>query len=206
MAKYYMLNKPLDYITARRDPRCKAVMDLFPEEFRDILFPVGRLDKDTEGLLLITDDGALNHYLLSPENRIEKTYLFYAVGQIDDEKLSHLEYGARVFPGKDSVTLPARVNILGTTTVGEIAGLLPAEYESLARRKPQKVVTYGEVTVTEGKKHQVKHMIAYAGGKIVYLKRLAMGGLKLDENLKSGEYRSLMSDEILLIQNRTENV
>lgn len=206
MKKYYMLNKPMDYITARRDPRHKTVMDLFPEELRDKLFPVGRLDKDTEGLLLVTNDGELNHLLLSPENHIDKKYLFYATGQIDTERLLHLTGGAQVFPGKEYVTAPAVVKILGNATLGEIADSLPSEFAGVARKKPHKPVLYGEVTITEGKKHQVKHMIAYAGGKVVYLKRLSMGALLLDEALGSGQYRILTDLEISILKKRTENV
>ena len=206
MATYYMLHKPMGYITARRDPRHKTVMDLFPEELRDRLFPVGRLDKDTEGLLLVTDDGALNHLLLSPENHISKTYLFYAVGEIDAEKLSHLTDGAQVFPGKEYTTAPAKVNILEHKNLGEISYLLPPEYAALARKKPNKLVTVGEITVTEGKKHQVKRMVAYTGGEVVYLKRLSMGELTLDDNLERGSYRGLTEEEINMLKNRTENV
>ena len=206
MSVYYMLNKPMGYITARRDSRHKTVMDLFPEEMRDKLFPVGRLDKDTEGMLIITDDGALNHLLLSPENHIEKKYLFYAIGEIDFEKLSHLERGAQVFPGKDYVTSPANVKILGDATLGDIIAILPTEYVTVAKKKPQKQVIFGEVAITEGKKHQVKRMIAYAGGKVIYLKRLSMGALELDESLGKGQYRALTENEISILKNRTENV
>ena len=206
MSLYFMLNKPMGYITARRDDRQSTVMDLFPDELRDRVFPVGRLDKDTEGLLLVTDDGRLNHDLLTPEHHIEKTYLFYAIGDIDREKLSRLERGAEVFPTNDYVTSPARVKIVGETSLEKISDLLPPMYISLSRRKPGASVTIGEITITEGKKHQVKHMVAYAGGRIVYLKRIAMGALLLDEELPKGEYRPLSNEEISLLKNRTENV
>ena len=206
MAEYYMLNKPMGYITACRDERRKTVMDLFPPEMRDGFFPVGRLDKDTEGLLLITDDGRLNHSLLSPENHVVKTYLFYAVGDIDVERFSQLEEGAKVFPGKDYTTSPAMVKILGRKTIGEIIDLLPSSYASLARRKPDKFVIFGEITITEGKKHQVKHMVAYAGGKVIYLKRVAMGSLTLDASLEKGCYRPLTEYELEKLKNKAENV
>ena len=201
-----MLNKPMGYITARRDARHKTVMDLFPEDMRDRLFPVGRLDKDTEGLLLVTDDGALNHELLTPESHIEKTYLFYAIGEIDAERFSHLSEGAEVFPGKEYVTAPASVTILATQTLGDIKDLLPPEYASMARKKPWRSVTFGKIIITEGKKHQVKHMVAYAGGEVVYLKRVAMGKLTLDEDVPKGSYRPLTDMEVALLKNRTENV
>lgn len=205
MASYYMLNKPMGYITARRDPRHRTVMDLFPERFRDVLFPVGRLDKDTEGLLLVTDDGTLNHRLLSPESHIDKTYIFYAIGDIDTTRFSHLSDGAEVFPGKDLLTAPARVKLIKKMKLGEIKELLPPEYTSMASKKPERTVTFGEVTITEGKKHQVKHMVAYAGGEVVYLKRVAVGKLKLDDSLPKGSYRSLTAEEVSLLKNRTEN-
>lgn len=200
-----MLNKPMGYITARRDARHKTVMDLFPEAFRDRLFPVGRLDKDTEGLLLITDDGALNHSLLTPESHIAKTYVFYAIGEIDIERFYKLSDGAYVFPGKDYITAPAKVTILGKSTLSEIRDLLPPEFSAMAFKKPARTVTFGEIIITEGKKHQVKHMVAYAGGEVVYLKRVAMGNLFLDGNLAKGSYRPLTEEEIVLLKNRTEN-
>ena len=206
MATYYMLNKPMGYITARRDARHKTVMDLFPEQLRDVLFPVGRLDKDTVGLLLITDDGALNYELLNPESHIDKTYVFYAIGEIDERRFAELSDGAVVFPGKDVVTAPARVRVLSECTLSDIKDILPPNYEAMARKKSGRRVTVGEVTITEGKKHQVKRMIAYAGGEVVYLERVAMGKLVLDENLPRGSYRPLTEEEILLLKNRTENV
>ena len=205
MSKYFMLNKPMGYITARSDPRHKTVSELFPEELRDKIFPIGRLDKDTEGLLLFTDDGMLNHMLLTPENHIDKTYVFYAVGDIDRERFSHLSLGAEVFPGKDRITAPASVKIIGETTVEDISDILPPEFLHLARKKPHTRVTVGEIIITEGKKHQVKHMVAYAGGKVVYLKRIAMGKLTLDETLEKGSYRPLREDEIFLLKTKAEN-
>lgn len=206
MAKYFMLNKPMGCITARSDPRHRTVSELFPEELRDEIFPVGRLDKDTEGLLIFTDDGMLNHKLLSPENHIDKTYLFYAIGNVDRERFFELARGAEVFPGKDRITSPAVVKIIGETNIEHISAILPPEFSPLARKKPKTLVTIGEITITEGKKHQVKHMVAYAGGKVVYLKRLAMGKLSLDEALEKGSYRPLSDEEISLLKNRTENV
>ena len=206
MAAYYMLNKPMGYITARRDARHKTVMDLFPEELRDKIFPVGRLDKDTEGFLLVTDDGALNHELLTPESHIDKKYLFYAIGVVDENRFSKLSEGAEVFPGKDYITAPAKACILGKSTLSEIRELLSPQYESMARKKPERQVTFGEVTITEGKKHQVKRMVAYAGGEVVYLKRVAIGKLTLDDTLPKGSYRALTDEEISILKNRTENV
>lgn len=206
MSRYFMLNKPMGYITARRDARHRTVMELFPDELRDKMFPVGRLDKDTEGLLLVTDDGALNHELLTPESHVDKTYLFYAVGDINRERLSDLEVGAEVFPTNDYITSPAKVKIIEESRLEDISDILPSMYRSLVRKKPHTRVTVGQITITEGKKHQVKHMVAYAGGKVVYLRRISIGKLTLDESLEKGKYRELYDDEVLLLKNRTENV
>ena len=206
MSVYYMFNKPMGYITARTDARHMTVMDLFPEELRNTVFPVGRLDKDTEGLLLVTDDGELTYKLLTPESHVEKTYLFYSIGTFDKEKLSHLTDGAEVFPTKDYISAPATVKILDTTTLAFVKDVLPARYKQMAQKKPHREVTIGEITITEGKKHQVKHMVAYAGGEVVYLKRVAIGCLKLDESLEKGSYRPLTEAELSILKNITEDV
>ena len=111
MPRYFMFHKPKGAVTARRDDRHKTVMDYFPEEDRDILFPVGRLDKDTEGFLIVTDDGMFTYRLLSPESHIEKTYFFYALGIPDEKKLSELQGGVSIYRNRDDKTAPAKINI-----------------------------------------------------------------------------------------------
>ena len=194
--EYYIFNKPRGCITARRDERHKTVMDYFPEEMRDRIFPIGRLDKDTEGMLIFTDDGMLFYDLMQPGKKVTKTYFFWAKGNITEEKISELEQGAAIYPDKSILTSPARLEILEKRTLAEIKHLLSEEDEKLTRKKGETPVFSGLLTITEGKKHQVKRMIKYAGCKVVYLKRVAIGTLSLDENLKCGEYRALSSEEV----------
>lgn len=197
---YYMFSKPRGCITARRDDRHKTVLDYFPEELRDVIFPVGRLDKDTEGLLILTDDGELNSRLLNPDNHIEKTYFFYAVGDIEEEKLGEIEKGIKLYPTRDLIAKPASLFIDGKATLGEIRDKLSPFDAKKANRKPNTSVYYGRAVITEGKKHQVKRMLLYCGAKIVYLKRIKMGRLSLDENLPIGEYRELTEREIEILK------
>ncbi len=194
--KYYIFNKPRGCITARRDERHKTVMDYFPEDMRDKIFPIGRLDKDTEGMLIFTDDGMLFFDLMQPGKKVSKTYFFWAKGTITDEKVKELEAGAAIYPDKSILTSPARLQILEIKTLAEIKHLLSEEDEKLTRKKGEIPVFSGLLTITEGKKHQVKRMIKYAGSKVVYLKRVAIGSLTLDENLKIGEYRALTDEEL----------
>lgn len=199
MAEYYILNKPQGLITARRDPRHGTVMDLFPEEKRDVLFPVGRLDKDTEGLLIVTDDGALNASLLSPSSHVKKTYLFYALGALSEEVREEIEDGIKLYPTRDVHSLPAEVSVEGSVPISLIKDKLSPNDKKRANRRPDTPLIYGTVTVTEGKKHQVKRMLMYGGCRIVYLKRLSMGNLTLDGTLLPGEYRRLTDEELTLL-------
>lgn len=170
--QYYMLHKPAGVVTATKDNIDKTVMDFFSKEAGKDLFPVGRLDKDTEGLLLITNDGELAHNLLSPKKHVPKTYYVVCEGQISDEKLASLEHGVDI--GDDKPTLPASTRLL----------------------EQQENSYCMELTITEGRFHQVKRMIEAIGGKVTYLKRLSMGTLVLDEQLKKGSYRELTQQEL----------
>ena len=196
MSEYYILNKPRGCITARRDPRHKTVMDYLPEEKRDVLFPVGRLDEDTEGLLVLTDDGALCASLLNPESHLPKTYFFYALGDLSDEVKEKIEEGIKLYPTRDVISRPAKIELLGSREIREIRHLLSGKDIKLANRRPETPVIFGQVTVTEGKKHQVRRMLMYAGCRIVYLKRISMGALSLDDSLFPGEYRPLTAKEL----------
>ena len=151
MAKYYMLNKPRGCITARRDPRHSTVMDIFPNEMRDVLFPIGRLDKDTEGLLLVTDDGVLCARLLNPEHKVQKEYFFYALGELSEDLRRQIEEGIKLYPTHDYVSSPATVTICGRSTLSDIKTLLCADVLKKANRRPNTPVFFGTVTVTEGK-------------------------------------------------------
>lgn len=175
--RYFMLHKPSGVVTATRDNHDKTVMDLLPKELSNDFFPVGRLDKDTEGFLLITNDGELSHRLLSPKKHVAKTYYVECNGILTNEKIHQLEKGIDI--GDDKPTLPANVQVIHS-------------YESAY------VI---ELTITEGRFHQVKRMIQAIGGEVTYLKRLSMGGLYLDETLAKGDYRELSSEEVDIMKN-----
>ena len=194
-----MFHKPGGCITARRDARHKTVMDYFPEEMRDVLFPVGRLDKDTEGLLLVTDDGVFNYNLLTPEREVPKTYFFWVLGTFAEEEIGNIEQGVKIYKNRDFETSPAKITVEGISTLGEIREFLSGEDLKLSQRKPALPVTSGYITITEGKKHQVKRMLRSVGCRVVYLKRTKIGSLSLDEHLPKGQYRALSCEEIALL-------
>ena len=200
MKRYYMFHKPRGCVTARRDARHKTVMDYFPEEERDILFPVGRLDKDTEGFLLVTDDGDLCFELLKPEHHVPKKYFFWALGEPDPEKIAEAESGVSIYRNREDVTAPAKIALLERSTMRGIKDYLSPEDSSVSNRRGDLTVVSGEIVITEGKKHQVKRTVRYCGARVVYLKRLAIGALSLDEKLRPGEYRSLTDEELILIK------
>lgn len=196
-----MFNKPRGCVTACSDARHKTVMDYFDENERKGLFPVGRLDKDTEGFLIITDDGQLSYHVTTPEREVEKTYFFYAKGHLDEEKLNKLESGVNIMTSTVHKTAPARAVKLGETTLRDIAEHLDCDPARLKYTRHGDVpVTAVKITITEGKKHQVKKMAMAVGMRIVYLERTAIAGVPLDTNLKRGEYRPLTEKEISLIR------
>ena len=169
---YLMLHKPAGVVSATEDNREKTVLDLVrPEDRKNGLFPVGRLDKDTEGLLLLTDDGELAHRLLSPKKHVDKTYYAKIDGQVTEEHVKQFREGLDI--GDEKKTLPAVLTILLSGPVSEI-----------------------EVTIHEGRFHQIKRMFEAVGCKVTYLKRLSMGSLVLDKTLPLGEYRSLTEAEL----------
>lgn len=193
---YFMLNKPKGCITARCDPRHSVVMELFPEKLRDAVFPVGRLDKDTEGFLIVTDDGQLCFKLMSPESGVEKKYLLWATGDLTDEKISALQAGVKITDKGDIVSAPAKVRLIKRDVLYSIKDLLVGKDAKLNGRRSEIPVVCAELTITEGKKHQVKRMLKSVGCKVVYLKRIAIAGVELDENLPLGEYRPLIEKEL----------
>ena len=171
---YYMMNKPQGVISATEDPKHKTVLDLMDDYARaKEVFPVGRLDIDTHGFLLLTYDGKLAHALLSPKRHVDKTYLAQVKGITTD---AHVETFAQAIPLKDFTCQPAKLELVSIDTEKE---------ESLVR-----------VTIAEGKFHQVKRMVAYCGKEVVDLQRLTMGTLTLDEDLKRGEWRRLTKEEL----------
>ena len=165
--RYYMLNKPAGVITASRDERHGTVLELFPESLRRGLFAVGRLDKDTEGLLLLTNDGQLAHRLLSPKSHVDKVYYARVGGALEPGDIAAFAAGMTLGDGLEC--LPAGLEILSPT-------------EAL-------------VTLREGKFHQVKRMLAARGKPVLYLKRLSMGRLRLDPALAPGAWRMLTEEE-----------
>ncbi|MGN0317247.1 MAG: pseudouridine synthase [Lachnospira sp.] len=177
--EYFMLNKPAGVVSATEDQSDKTVVDLIPDLIKDS-FPVGRLDKDTEGLLLITNDGALSHKLLSPKNHVDKKYYALVKGIIDSSVIQVFADGVKV--DSEFTALPATLEILGYNTA-----------DSQAYPKDTTTV---HVTIHEGKFHQVKRMFEAVSSEVLYLKRLSMGPLILDDNLKPGEYRRLTKEEI----------
>ncbi|MBB6452166.1 16S rRNA pseudouridine516 synthase [Salirhabdus euzebyi] len=169
---YMMLNKPMGYISATEDNKERCVVDLLTEEDRMFdPFPVGRLDKDTEGLLLLTNDGQLAHELLAPKKKVEKVYWAEIDGKVTEEDVEAFARGVTLEDGY--VTKPGKLKILKSDSISEI-----------------------ELTITEGKFHQVKRMFLSVGKKVQKLKRLQMGTLSLDPSLKLGEYRYLTDEEL----------
>ena len=191
-----MFHKPKGAVTARRDERHRTVMDYFPDEDRDVLFPVGRLDKDTEGFLIVTDDGAFTYRLLSPNSGIPKTYLFYSLGTPDEEKLSELSRGVSIYRNREDKTAPAKIEIIERTTLREIKDYIDYDAKTLLTKRGDLPCVGGYITITEGKKHQVKRMLRYAGSKVVYLKRVMIGDVALDPELPLGKYREMTEEEI----------
>ncbi len=184
--RYYMFNKPAGCVTARRDGLHKTVMDYFPDEERDTLHPCGRLDLDTEGLLIITDDGQFTYRLMSPDSHIPKTYFFYAAGVLTEEKREVIRKGISL-PGLEAA--PAEISCEWTGIISDIREYLPADKREKLLACPWQPVFSGYITITEGKKHQVKRMLRGINCCILYLKRIRIGGLWLDKCLPPGMYK-----------------
>ena len=186
---YYLFHKPAGCVTAKQDNIHQTVMDYFPEDIhaKDIA-PVGRLDLDTEGLLLLTNDGPLTHHLLSPAHHIPKTYYAILDKEVPADAVEKFAEGVDI--GDDKPTLPAELVILPTGTVsnGEIKGT-----------EADKPVYSVELTIHEGRFHQVKRMFEAVGCTVTYLKRLSMGSLVLGE-LSKGDYRKLLPEEVQSLQ------
>ena len=173
---YYLFYKPAGCVTAKTDALHKTVMDYFPEIVRKNCSPVGRLDKDTEGVLLITDDGGLNHHLMSPTHHVKKTY--YAVLDREVPVSAIQQFAEGVDIGDEKRTLPADLKILGDREA--------------------------ELTISEGRFHQVKRMFASVGCKVTYLKRISMGTLTLG-TLEKATYRKLTEQELASLKKEAEN-
>lgn len=172
---YFMLNKPAGVLSATDDGKQKTVIDMFsPEHKRLGLFPVGRLDKDTTGLLLITDDGDFAHKVISPRSEIEKLYRAETTAPVDADDIAAFARGVTLADG--TKCLPAGLELCSDGSC--------------------------LVTVMEGKYHQVKRMLASRGKPVTALKRIRIGALELDESLKPGEYRPLTADELCSVMKK----
>ncbi len=169
---YFVLHKPAGCVTATTDAKDKTVMDYLPKERNRKLAPVGRLDKDTEGLLLITNDGQLAHDLLSPKKHVDKTYYAKVKGNVTKEDVVLFEQGLDI--GDEKLTMPAKLKIIEAGDVSQV-----------------------EVTICEGRFHQVKRMFQAVEKEVIYLKRLSMGKLILDKSLKPGEYMKIKKEDIV---------
>ena len=171
---YLMLHKPAGLVSATEDPKQPTVLELLPDHLKRVgLFPAGRLDKDTEGLLLLTNDGVLAHRLLAPRRHVDKTYFVQVEGQLDETDVEAFSTGITL--GDGLVCMPAGLEVLG---------------------QPDTAI----VTLREGKYHQIKRMLASRGKPVRYLKRLTMGPLKLDPALKRGEWRPLTEEEMAALR------
>lgn len=222
--QYYMLHKPAGIISASDDKRQVTVVDLIRDDFfggqaRKDLFPVGRLDKDTEGLLIITNDGPLAHSLLAPKHHIDKTYYAVVSGIVTEQDMKTFAKGIKF--DEHLTAMPAELSVISTgktvTTLRAEIGLTPederyervrlagaawAGAEEAADIDDDTLCSEVLITIQEGKFHQIKKMIrALPEGKdVLYLRRISMGALKLDENLAPGEYRSLTEEEIAVLK------
>ena len=191
MFRYYMFNKPVGCVTARTDERYPTVMDYFKEVNNGNLSPVGRLDLETEGLLIITDDGAWNQLMTRPEHGKEKCYEFFVLGELTEEKRHMLEQGVTVI-GSDKLTAPAKVELTEHTELQDVLPELPEMLrEKYAHNRPFHPVTKGKITITEGRKRQIRRMMKAVGCLVIYLKRISMGDIVLDPELKPGEWKEI---------------
>ncbi len=169
---YYMLNKPAGMICAASDPKHDTVLRLFNDLKIKGLFTVGRLDKDTHGLLIVTDDGMLAHNMLSPKKHVSKTYYVTVDNNIDESLIEYFANGIDI--GEKNITKPAKLTIVDNNSA--------------------------YLTITEGKYHQVKRMFGHFKLKVTYLKRVSMGDINLDESLKEGEFRPLYKEELKILE------
>jgi len=208
-AVYVLLHKPAGVVSATEDSRDRTVIDLLDDDDVTALspFPVGRLDKDTEGLLLITNDGKLSHELLSPRKHVPKTYRALVAGAVGEGEAAAFAKGVELDDGY--VTMPAELKVLAradaqsagrpqadvpedAAEMSAVLNFAPGDLEAL----PGKSLCWIELTIHEGKFHQVKRMFESVGRKVLYLRRVSMGPLRLDPALAPGEWRELTEEEL----------
>jgi 16S rRNA pseudouridine516 synthase len=177
---YLMMNKPKGVISATTDNKQKTVFDILPEKYKCFdLFPAGRLDIDTEGLVLMTNDGQLSHEILSPKKHVAKQYFAHILGVVNDSDIEAFSKGVTLDDGYE--TLPAKLEVIKSDEISEI-----------------------KLSIVEGKFHQVKRMFEAVDKKVIYLKRLSMGRLNLDETLGLGECKELGEDDIELLKSSVQ--
>ena len=177
---YLMFYKPSGCVCALRDAMHHTVIDYFPDDYKKRLLIAGRLDKDTEGVLFLTDDGAFIHHLMSPKKHVDKTYYFEAEGRLDPQAVEIAAKGMDI--GDDTPLRPAKLEILTNDTVR----------------------SSGILTICEGRYHQVKRMVHLLGAEVVRLKRLAIGSISLDEALEPGQFRALTDSELEALHYKIE--
>lgn len=191
---YYMFNKPCGCVTARKDDKHKTVMDYFEELHNDRLSPVGRLDRETEGLLIITDDGGWNQLMTNPANKKKKVYEFIVFGNVDEKIKEKLEKGI-LLKNSSIWTAPAELEITCRTDFEHFTHIkkdMPQELlEKIKNNRPDNPVTFGRITITEGRKRQVRRMFKAVGCYVIYLKRVQIDDIVLDESLKPGEWKEI---------------
>lgn len=222
---YYMFNKPAGCVSATTDNTCKTVIDYLKNEQVSGLFPVGRLDKDTEGLLIITNDGELAHKLLSPKKHVAKKYYARIKGNLPTNVEKRFEDGLDI--GDEKKTLPARIEVLQNARTTESTDKLTGKTDNMTGKTDNMTGKTDNITdvvisdrsdalpdegpalfdsevyvvITEGRYHQVKRMFKAVGCEVTYLERKSMGGLELDDTLRRGEYRKLTAEEINTLLN-----
>lgn len=185
---YYMLNKPAGCVSATKDGLSQTVIEFLKNEPTRDLFPVGRLDKDTEGLLLITNDGMLAHNLLSPKKHVNKTYIAFVDKSLNEKEISEFKSGLDI--GDETPTLPAEIYVASESEV------IKHQNKNLLESNNYSFKIAYIVIIKEGRYHQIKRMFEHFDSKVVFLKRLSMGNLLLDPQLQPGQYRALTSEEL----------
>ncbi|MFC5529174.1 pseudouridine synthase [Cohnella yongneupensis] len=212
---YVMLHKPAGVVSATEDNRDRTVLDLLDTDVTVLSpFPVGRLDKDTEGLLLLTNDGKLAHELLSPRKHVPKTYRALVAGEVGSSDAAAFTQGVTLEDGY--VTMPAQLSVLASATdpaaaiglsddvelnVAELSEAANIARQAIALDYTESPLSWIELTIHEGKFHQVKRMFEAVGKKVLYLRRVSMGPLALDPSLSPGEWRELSEEEVDSLRN-----
>lgn len=196
---YYVLNKPQNCMTAR-EVHAYTVFDCLSDINTTGLFALGRLDKDTEGLLFLTNDGDFSNQLMDPDHHVTKTYHFLALGTLTQEKIATLENGMNI--GDDITTKPASIHLIKSGLYSDLSREIGLEKMKKIKRQPDNQVAFlGEIIITEGKKHQVKRMLRGISCPIIYLNRVAIGNYKLPNTLALGSYLQVSKADLLYFVN-----